>query len=222
MIPLTFTEEEIRRILEALDFYSRIWIGQYDHILWEMRWMKDCDKLDLFDEAIRKKFIKMRQIILPALEDYPLSASFGIFSDKRDVKVAIAYDMQQEFRYKKAWFLHPEGGYTVDFGSPLPCEDDPCVFPKAECYRENGEFRIRVTIEEVQLSIMIDALQVRALADQGQMRKVFSYYTDDSCALSLADDITDIFMGIDTVYAWDRALTDHLLEKLKRWKTEVS
>lgn len=46
------------------------------------------------------------------------------FTD-RDVKAAIAYDMQQEFRYRRAWFLNPEGGNTVDFGRPLPCDDAP-------------------------------------------------------------------------------------------------
>ena len=33
---LEFTDNEIRIVLNTLDFYSRIWIGQYDHMLWEM------------------------------------------------------------------------------------------------------------------------------------------------------------------------------------------
>ena len=36
MHELEFTDNEIRIVLNALDFYSRIWIGQYDHMLWEM------------------------------------------------------------------------------------------------------------------------------------------------------------------------------------------
>ena len=34
MHELEFTDNEIRIVLNALDFYSRIWIGQYDHMLW--------------------------------------------------------------------------------------------------------------------------------------------------------------------------------------------
>ena len=28
--------------MQALDLYSRIWIGQYDHILWDLRWYRNC------------------------------------------------------------------------------------------------------------------------------------------------------------------------------------
>ena len=55
MYELEFTEPEIKSVLNALDFYSRIWIGQYDHILWEIRWMKDCSQLDKLDEVLRRK-----------------------------------------------------------------------------------------------------------------------------------------------------------------------
>ena len=77
-----------------------------------------------------------------------MSASFGIFSPKRDVKAAIAYDMQQEFRYRRAWYLNPNGGHTVDFGEPLPCGDDPCEFPKADCYDAEDEFHIKVYVDD--------------------------------------------------------------------------
>ena len=72
------------------------------------------------------------------------------FSPDRDTKAAIAYDMQQEFRYRRAWFLKPEGGYTVDFGRPLPCNEDPCDFPKAECYDVDGEIDNKIEYKLVQ------------------------------------------------------------------------
>ena len=108
------------------------------------------------DDTLRRKFWDLRNITLPGLCKYSLNGSYGIFSPDRDAKAAIAYDMQQEFRYRRAWFLNPEGGYTVDFGRPLPCEDDPCDFPKAECYDVNGEFRIKVYIDDTQLGVIID------------------------------------------------------------------
>ena len=37
MHELEFTDNEIRIVLNTLDFYSRIWIGQYDHMLWDLR-----------------------------------------------------------------------------------------------------------------------------------------------------------------------------------------
>ena len=134
MHELEFTNNEILIILQALDLYSRIWIGQYDHILWDLRWYRNCNQLDELDKTLRREFLDIRNIVLPGLYEYSLNGSYGIFSPDRDTKAAIAYDMQQEFRYRRAWFLKPEGGYTVDFGRPLPCNDDPCDFPKADCY----------------------------------------------------------------------------------------
>ena len=46
MHELEFTDNEIRIVLNALDFYSRIWIGQYDHMLWDLRWYRNCSQLD--------------------------------------------------------------------------------------------------------------------------------------------------------------------------------
>ena len=200
MYELEFIDREIRIVLNALDFYSRIWIGQYDHILWELRWSKNCSQLDALDETLRRKFWDMRNIILPGLRKYYLNGSYGIFSPDRDVKAAIAYDMQQEFRYKRAWFLNPEGGNTVDFGRPLPCDDDPCDFPKTECYNVDGEFRIKVYIDDAQLSTVIDALNIEILAYNCQIRKLLEYYTDDPDALAVADELTDILASTDTVY----------------------
>lgn len=97
MHELEFTDNEIRIVLNALDFYSRIWIGQYDHMLWDLRWYRNCSQLDAWDDTLRRKFWDIRNIILPGLRKYSLNGSYGIFSPDRNAKAAIAYDMQQEF-----------------------------------------------------------------------------------------------------------------------------
>ena len=163
--------------------------------------MKDCSQLDKLDEVLRRKLWGMRYIILPGLREYQMSASFGIFSPKRDVKAAIAYDMQQEFRYRRAWYLNPNGGYTVDFGKPLPCEDDPCEFPKADCYDSEGEFRIKVYVDDTQLKVMIDALKVIHLGYLCQVEKLFRYYTDNAEALKIAAEITDLLASVEADHA---------------------
>lgn len=221
MYELEFKEEEIHIILNSLDFYSRIWIGQYREIMMDLRWYRSCEQLDALDETLRRKFWNMRGILLPKLRHYDLSASHGIFSPDRDVKAAIAYDMQQEFRYRKAWFLKPEGGYTVDFGSPLPCGDDPCDFPKAECYRVNGEFRIKVYIDDVQLGVLIDALNIGILEYECQIRKLFEYYTNDSEALKIADELTEMLMAVETVRAIDNAIDYDLVQRLTAIRNNI-
>ena len=57
MHELEFTDNEIRIVLNALDFYSRIWIGQYDHMLWDLRqWYLD-NNFNLISVGSNKKFI---------------------------------------------------------------------------------------------------------------------------------------------------------------------
>ena len=80
MHELEFTDNEIRIVLNALDFYSRIWIGQYDHMLWDLRWYRNCSQLDALDDTLRRKFWDIRNIILPGLRKYSLNGSYGIFS----------------------------------------------------------------------------------------------------------------------------------------------
>ena len=80
MHELEFTDNEIRIVLNALDFYSRIWIGQYDHMLWDLRWYRNCSQLDAVDDTLRRKFWDIRNITLPGLRKYSLNGSYGIFS----------------------------------------------------------------------------------------------------------------------------------------------
>lgn len=210
MYQLEFTDNEIRIVLNALDLYSRIWIGQYDQILWDLRWYRKYNQLDALDESLRRKMKDMRNIILPGLQGDSLSASYGIFSPDRDVKAAVAYDMQQEFRYRRAWFLSPNGGYTVDFRKPLPCEDDPCVYPKAECFYSGGEFRIKIQIDDIQLGVIIDALNIRILEYNCQIRKLFEYFTKDQEALYIAEELMELVLSTEE----DQSIKDESIKKL--------
>ena len=214
MHELEFTDNEILIILQALDLYSRIWIGQYDHILWDLRWYRNCNQLDELDKTLRREFLDIRNIVLPGLYEYSLNGSYGIFSPDRDTKAAIAYDMQQEFRYRRAWFLKPEGGYTVDFGRPLPCNDDPCDFPKADCYDVDGEFRIKIYIVDAQLKVIIDALNIGILESDCQIRKLFEYYTDDQEALQIAEKVTELLTSVELEHAIENDLYFDLVQKL--------
>ena len=80
MHELEFTDNEIHIVLNTLDFYSRIWIGQYDHMLWDLRWYRNCTQLDALDDTLRRKFLDIRNIILPGLCRLPAqTATCAIF-----------------------------------------------------------------------------------------------------------------------------------------------
>ena len=187
---------EISCVINALDLYSRIWIGQYAHLMYEMRWQKECDEFDRQEKKLIDLFKAMREITLPELNGYDLSASHGIFSSERDVKAAVAYDLQQEMRYKKAWFEKPEGGYTVDFHTPLPCEDDPYPFPEAFCRTEKEMTVLETEMTAAQSDIIINALETQCCIENGDFKKLFSYYTEDERVLGYVQRIADIYSQI--------------------------
>lgn len=178
---LKLTNNEIPTVINSLDFYSRIWIGQFDEILYNLRWYKSCEALDTGGEqTLRTLLVKMRNNFLPALKQYGFNGSYGIFNPDRDIRAGIAYDMQQEIRYKVAWTRHPEGGNTVDFGRPLWCNDDPCKPPYADCVlKDDDNIEMTLMLEEHQIEVLMDAMQVEELKDNCCFEDMFRLYTSN-------------------------------------------
>ncbi len=218
-IEIVLFEKELKTLLNALDFYSRIWIGQYDDILWKLRWYRKYDQLDAEEFAIKNLMLEMRHVLLPGL-NCGLNGSYGIFSPKRDFRAGISYDMQQEFRYRLAWFVNPEGGNTVDYGKPLPCEDDPCEWPGITCYDGNESVMARLAVDETQAEIMAEALDVFAEMYDGNIRSVFSHYTDNEEVLEMAGEITRILSGVEKEYDAHteemRAVREEIIRQAKK------
>ena len=157
---LQFSKNEMYIIINALDFYSRIWIGQYDKILSDIRLYRKCSQLDKLDNDFKYLLFNIRHLTLPEIDSYGWNGSYGIFSPDINFKAAVAYNMQQEFRYKLAYFLHPEGGVTVDFCTPMPAELDPYPFPKAKCEKIKDEIFVNININKEQLEIIKNSLKI--------------------------------------------------------------
>lgn len=161
-----------------------------------MRWKKDYTVLDRYEKIIQAEFIKLREILMPELINYEYYGSHGIFSPERDFRAGVSYDIIQESRYKIAWFEHPEGGNTVDFGRPLRCEDDPYPSVNALCSKKDGKTILDMDAVPDQTRIMLTALKVKGAENYFDIRKMFSYYTDNVQALSCAERLTQIYAEI--------------------------
>lgn len=190
---------EITETINALDFYSRIWIGQYLEIDHQMMWLKKELYKVPTEVQVTPLFLKIRSILLPelsAIVGETLNGSYGIFSDRIDSKAGIAYDIQQVVRYTKAWFIKPEGGFGVDFGRPLWANDQFDV-PTAFCYNHNlkKEEHVDETQMELVLSdpaqefVLKEALAVNKCLYEGKIRELFTHYTDDETALHFAEKV---------------------------------
>ena len=102
-LKLELTNEEVYTVIDALDFYSRIWIGQYDEINSLLRlhgFMKsESHKI----ENRKGDYLKLRNILLSSLENEDFNCSLGIWSSETNSLAKSAYDMQQIIRYTQAF-----------------------------------------------------------------------------------------------------------------------
>lgn len=213
----TVTTDEASCIENALDLYARIWLGQYDHIEFDMRWQKDCSELDRGGTAVQINFMCIRSILLPELQRYGYNGSHGIYSPARDFRAGAAYDIIQEMRFEIAWFEHPEGGNTVNFRTPLRSEDDPYPSINAKCSVSDGKTLLDMVAVPEQVDIMITALKVKDAENHSDIRTMFSYYTDNSNALDYAEELAKIFKAIpdDERFIKNSKMISSLISKLK-------
>ena len=192
---LFMTEEECYLVINALDTYSRIWIGQYDRIndlsIYDVgnRWNRDSQSYVLFQ--------RMRNLLIPSLAgvgDY-LACSLGIWSKNTDMKAINAYDIQQRLRYEIAWFMNPEGGITVNFDTPTIRGNlgDYSVF----CQKAGGSMSAYLYVSQEQLIAIRIALEVYGLLADRNIKGAFTYFTSNEEALAVAEELTKVYRGHD-------------------------
>jgi len=118
-ITLTVNESQAQTILTALDLYSRLLMGQFDVIENVMKWRGDYKFWEQpYGHDLSEKLLKtLRRLYIPELQR---GDSWGISHPKNPAESKVAYDILQVLRHSMAWHKEPSGGYTVDFGQPIP------------------------------------------------------------------------------------------------------
>jgi hypothetical protein len=111
---LSMTELQAQVIINALELYSRIGMGQLQEIVYVLRMNSspgaiDFDALDKVEKLAREA------------SSYFMKGSggyYGISSNKINDSFRVAWDIQQVIRYRLAWDRNPEGGIQVHFDEP--------------------------------------------------------------------------------------------------------
>ena len=182
-------------IINSLDLYSRIWIGQYDRI----------DDLGIYDNGNRWNmgakshvlFQRIRDLMIPSLAEYGdyTCCSLGIWSDKTDVKAINAYDIQQRLRYEVSWFRKPEGDISVFFDEPW-IRGNIGAF-SVFCEQTDGGINAILYLLFKHLTIIQTSLEVYRFLINRNIDTAFKYYTSDEEVLSLAEELTIIYKRYD-------------------------
>lgn len=121
-IIITLTEPQAQVIVDALDLYSRLLMGQFDEIesLLVHHGKSEFWKDDKLRRILKTNLQSAKTIIYPELAD---GAYYSIFDNKHTPFVArLAYDIQAKMNHDISWHVHPEGGITTNFDSPYHAE----------------------------------------------------------------------------------------------------
>lgn len=111
---LTMTEDHLRALLKATEFYERISMGQFIEIL---DTVDPHLKQSIEGRDIAASFLRIaRQHLMPGLTSD--NAFYSIRSPEIHDDNRICYDFQQVVRHRLSWDKNPAGGWTVNFDKP--------------------------------------------------------------------------------------------------------
>jgi hypothetical protein len=113
---LEINEEHAKVIIEALDVFSRIHMGQLDIVAEQLNFSDFFNKTNVYDTGFKLKIDELKTMI-----GLCGNSHLGIRNKMVHEYAKIAFDIQQVIRHRLAWTKHPQGGTTVDFSKPLIC-----------------------------------------------------------------------------------------------------
>ena len=190
-LSITMSEAECHLAINALDLYSRIWIGQYERIQ-DLQIYDSGERWSRYSQ-VHMLFQRIRDLLIPSLVghgDYR-SCSLGIWSDKTDIRAINAYDIQQRLRYEISWFKNPEGDISVNYDRPLIKGNlgDYSIY----CEQCKEEFFATLYLSSEQLAVIQTSLGVYRHLINRNMKDAFEFFTSNEEALSVVEELTRIY-----------------------------
>lgn len=121
-VQITMDLKQARIMMRAMDFYSRILMGQFaeiEHMFFQYEPNDPVFGRYLDDKArdnVRAGLELVKDEIYPKLEYY---AYYGITCPPCPVNATIVYDVFKSMDHAIAWHLNPEGGLFVSYDPPM-------------------------------------------------------------------------------------------------------
>ena len=126
-VTITMTIDQAYTVMNAMEFYARIHIGQFDHIDWEFVMAQDCNGKDRDfwrnekdREDLRRMLDTSRDIIFPELKQIGRGGSHGIYSHAISPRAHNAWDIYQVIRRELAIHREPNPtSYSTSYNTPM-------------------------------------------------------------------------------------------------------
>ena len=129
---LTLTREQAQTVMDALELYARLRIGQFNRITELLLDVQNAD------DYCKRREIANDLLNIAACVIFGKNA-YGQPECQKDNLHHRAWNIYAALRYKMAWHDHPEGGWTVCFDKPRPWGGEPV--PKCEVMDNNDAVR---------------------------------------------------------------------------------
>jgi len=112
---LTISEKQARVIMDALELFTRIGIGQLQEVLRHPQYQNKI----FDDEKVYRESVVLLDQIKKILTGHGPNSSYGIACTEVHDDSNIAYDLLQVIRHRLAWDRNPKGGIEVYFNRPI-------------------------------------------------------------------------------------------------------
>jgi hypothetical protein len=109
---ITVDETQARVIMNALEFYTRMRLGQFDNAIADLFLFRRKWNWEQFNYHA----LRLKNTVFPELSE---NASYGIYNKEVGEWAQISWDIHQVIRHDLSWFLYPDGGMTVNFDKPM-------------------------------------------------------------------------------------------------------
>ena len=124
---LSLTEKQAQVLVDALDLYSRIGMGQLTEVAHILRMNvigNPSGTVDALD-AVERLTREAASLWMGGSGGY-----YGITSEKISDVFRVSWDLQQVIRYRLAWDRNPKGGIQVHFDEPMKSSEEPMAIIK--------------------------------------------------------------------------------------------
>ena len=189
---LRLEDKEIYLLENALDFYFRLYLGQYVNIPFDIRFY--CDKTCPSSDFVDPLLLLIRNRVMPNIDldiKRNINWSYGIGNEKVDIKGRLAYEILKTIMHNRAYAQHPEGGNTVEFNDPLMVSGKS--LPKNISKVEDGKVISETSFKAYHLVPILEAVDVYKDYLHLRFVSLFSHFTDDEYAKLFARALTKYF-----------------------------
>jgi len=128
-VTLTLNEEHARTMLDALDLWSRLGMGQLEEVekVLRLRMLdKPVERLDAL-----QAFATQLKVSKGPLSGLLPDQHHGIASTQTPETAKVACDVYETLRHALSWAQRPWGNFTVDFDEPRHYSHQPLPTVKA-------------------------------------------------------------------------------------------